>query len=345
MPGYLYRAALPSPVYRGMMINRIQIVDFQGLEDIDFECGPITVIHGESDVGKSAIVRALYGLAFNRYPRGHVREGAKESYVSVMVDDGIVTAVKGPGVNKYQFLAHNDAGELNWDKVGTEVPDAISDLLGWHEIEVDDGTKFTPNFSRQFDPPFLLTDSPSRRAKVLGSLTNVATLYAAAKMANTWERRGQSRIEAQQEIMVRTDPRIAELAHEVQFEQKLLSDLMAVLGRARELEIKIKEQRTLWGRMASAQELRTKAGAIVQQMAKVPDLSAADALIPRLMGMRALSDNMKLAAHEVQERRNAVVDLAEEVIIAEHAMEEFRAEAGGVCPICGSDWEVGHNVE
>ena len=328
------------------MITRIQIHDFQSIEELDIECGPITVIHGESDTGKSAIVRALYGLAFNSWPTGHVRDGSREpSGVAVMVgDDIMVAATKGLGANDYIVQVGDDANRQDFAKVGTIVPPEAVGELGWRQLELDDGSKFTPNFGMQFDAPFLLTDSPSKRAKVLGTLTNVATLYAAIKEANAWERRAKTRGDAQQEIMDGSAPRIEELERGLTGERVALGELMAVLAAAQGKVMEHDKLEKRWLRMLQVQETVTALNIIIEVMdASDPaeELRGIDRLSTKAEGLAALLANVEFA----QERVNSitheldVLKTTEELETA--ALAEFEKQ-NKVCPMCGQDWGHDH---
>ncbi len=326
------------------MITRIQIHDFQSIEELDIECGPITVIHGESDTGKSAIVRALYGLAFNSWPTGHVRDGSKQpSGVAVMIgDDIMVAAEKGHGYNDYIV---NVSGERqDFAKVGTIVPPEAVGELGWRQLELDDGTKFTPNFGMQFDAPFLLTDSPSKRAKVLGTLTNVATLYAAIREANAWERRAKSRGDAQQEVMDGAAPRIEELEIGLTEEQVALDDLMATLAQAQIMAMDHDKLEKRWLRMLQAQETVAAANIIIEVLdASDPaeELRGIDRLSTKAEGLSALLANVAFSQERVDAITHEMDVLAttEELEVA--ALAEFE-KLNKVCPMCGQDWSHDH---
>lgn len=320
------------------MISSLRIRDFQSVEALDVDCGPITVLYGESDTGKSAVVRALYALAFNNYPKGHVRDGgAKESEISVTVGGKTVRARKGAGTNQYEL---DDPGTemLGWDKVGTEVPAEVSDVLGWRVLELDDGSRFAPNFHLQFDAPFLLTDSPSKRAKVLGSLTNVATLFAAIKQANTWGRKTKANIQAQEEIKERAVERIGPLEERLEGERGAVDALMATVAQAKKMDAEITMLSALLMTLHNAAGLHRTAQAVVEMMeASEPDVDEVERLLPKLQGLRALYVNVSGSAQAVDSARAVLVQLDHVESEAEQALYEFTQE-NNFCPLCGQGW-------
>ncbi len=323
------------------MIERLQIRDFQSVETLDIVCGPITVIHGESDTGKSAVVRALYALAFNDYPKGHVRDGAKASEVSATVGGQVVRAFKGKDANGYE-LQRPEKSE-KWDKVGTEVPEEVSDLLGWRVLELDDGSRFTPSFHLQFDPPFLLTDSPSRRAKVLGTLTNVATLYAAIKEANGWERKAKLRGDTQQGIIDEVDAELPSKEAVAEAGKLLLEKLHGLIGKARDAEMKRDKLTELMDGLTEQQETVDTAKAVIVMLEAsnpVTALQSIEVLIPKLQGLTALEHNLLVASDGVRVLEAEVADLDHQGGLLSHEVQKFRDEYG-VCPMCGSAFEDG----
>lgn len=159
------------------MIRRLRIRDFQSLQEIDLELGPLTVIVGESNSGKSAVRRALAGMARNDPSGGRIRSGASSTRVEVQVDDTEVSWAKGEGKNEYTLTA--DGKTTVFDKPGANVPDPVAAVL---RLDPD------LHLATQFDPPYLLTESPSKAAKELGGLTNITTLYEATREAERQRR-------------------------------------------------------------------------------------------------------------------------------------------------------------
>lgn len=167
------------------MISQIHVKDFQSLRDVSIELGKFTVIVGESGTGKSAFIRAVLKMSRNDAVSGtssgedwsHLPPAAKNAEVSMLVDDHLVQWVKGKD-NKYLI----DGETLN--KVGKGCPDEVQDILRMREITFDGIDRYHLNFAQQFDLPFLLSDTGSRVAKILGEITNVNVLYAANREAN-----------------------------------------------------------------------------------------------------------------------------------------------------------------
>jgi len=325
------------------VITNLRIEDFQSIESLDVECGPITVFTGETDVGKSAIVRAIYGLAFNDYPRGHVRDGAKHSLIEVQlqgekVNDGYayVKASKGDGVNKY-FLDLTGR-TMEFGRVGVNVPEEVSEILGWRMLEVDDGTKFTPNFSRQFDPPFLITETPSRKAKLLGSLTNIATLYAAMKEGLSRERANKAALKTWGEVH---DKALDDMAHQEQVvdgaivRTSFVSDLLSVIHGLRDelATLQVALEKVTVGKAQVEQSQRR----LTKREAGVIDLSGVGEMMDEWIKLRRRVRTIVAMKEAVEGHKGRVESAEWDLMNTQAEVVAFRDEHP-MCPMCGKDW-------
>lgn len=161
-------------------LKRVRIIDFQSLHDVDLELGRFTVIVGPSDVGKSAVIRAIHSAVVNRSGQDFIRSGTKESKVALVFEDGVLAWLKG-GSTTYKL------GKKSFEKPGRTVPQEVAEFLRLGDIQVGE-EKLNPNIHGQFQPPFLVTSSPGTRARLIGEMSGINTLYLAIAEAN---RRGQ----------------------------------------------------------------------------------------------------------------------------------------------------------
>jgi DNA repair ATPase RecN len=146
------------------MISQLKITDFQSHRklDLNFSEG-INTICGKTDVGKSAIVRALSLLCFNR-PQGDAfvswAEGSSgTASVLAVVDDKKVERRKGKE-NVYLI------GKKEFKAVGTGVPEEVEALLNVGSI----------NFQRQHDSPFWFSLSPGEVSRELNQIINLGLI-------------------------------------------------------------------------------------------------------------------------------------------------------------------------
>lgn len=162
-------------------IKTIRLQNFQSHKDTLIELDSnVNVLSGESNMGKTAILRGLLWLITNR-PNGigFVSKWAKEVNkkgevvltktamcsvsVTVVATDGkehTLTRLRTRDKNVYEV----DGVEL--EAVGTSVPDEVSALLGMHEC----------NVQSQDDTYFMLTLPPGQVATKLNELVHLETI-------------------------------------------------------------------------------------------------------------------------------------------------------------------------
>lgn len=182
-----------------MKIQEVTIEGFQSHVQSTFSLSPgLTVITGPSDAGKTAIIRALRWFAFNeptgeaflhtiRNPDGSIKQAAEQARVSVTFDDGtMITKTRRKGKTTYTHSAYPSP----WEKA--EVPPEIKETLGLVKQEYGD-FETCLNFAFQLDAPFMLSETASVGAKVLGKLAGTEVVDLAISEVN--KRTHQTRTE------------------------------------------------------------------------------------------------------------------------------------------------------
>jgi exonuclease SbcC len=154
-----------------MHITKLELHDFQKHKDLtlDFTKG-INVIYGQTDVGKSCIVRAIKWVAFNEPLGDDIRkEGSKKTSVKMTLDTGIqVEKIKSNTVNAY--VIYRDGQKQRFDSIGKTIPEEVQKILGIRPLDID-GEKIILNIADQIALPFLLDRTPGFRAKLFNKLT------------------------------------------------------------------------------------------------------------------------------------------------------------------------------
>ena len=142
------------------MFEQIFIKNFQPHRDLTIDLDErITTIVGPSDVGKSAVIRALRWVCLNVPVSSLIREGAKKAVVQVSVDGQITTRSRGSenayALNGNEFKAFR-----------TSVPDPISDHLNLEPI----------NFQGQHDSVYWFSESSGEVSRQLNSMVNLGII-------------------------------------------------------------------------------------------------------------------------------------------------------------------------
>lgn len=164
------------------LIKSLRLINFQSHKDtkIDFDEG-LTVILGQTDQGKSAIIRALKWVLYNE-PRGtdFIMAGCKLCRVSLEMDDGSVIIREREGQRNRYILIQNGKEEV-FEGFGNTIPLEIARAHGIPKIRIDKDAASAVNLAEQLEPPFLISESGGNRAKALGRLVGIHIIDAAQR--------------------------------------------------------------------------------------------------------------------------------------------------------------------
>jgi exonuclease SbcC len=164
------------------MIDSLVIKNFQSHDSSNFHFHPgVNAIIGPTDNGKSASLRALRWIIFNK-PQGaqyishwnRKKNGDPKDITSatVTIDGTTLSRERSPEGNGYKL----DTRFLT--SVGKGVPDEVSTILKIDEL----------NIARQHDAPFLLCSSGGEVATYLNSLVHLDTIDRAYSSADSIKR-------------------------------------------------------------------------------------------------------------------------------------------------------------
>lgn len=184
-----------------MAINEIFVEGFQSHTNSHFNLGNgLNVITGPSDSGKTAIIRAVRWVAFNE-PQGEafVNESVGQATVAIHLDNGIIIS-KHRRKGKTSYRIQTDPGDAGSVFEKSEVPEEVKQLLGITKQTFGDFVTAL-NFAFQLEAPFLISETPSSGAKVLGKLAGTEAVDLAVKSVSkdTYAAR-QERLLAEKEI-------------------------------------------------------------------------------------------------------------------------------------------------
>lgn len=134
----------------------ISIKDFQSLKNVELELVPgLNLVVGKTNIGKTAIIRAIDSALFNIGNDDFVRSGQK--YCGISIDNGthkMTYARSAVGKNEktaYQF----DNGVVQ-RKVGRTQLEEVQKYFNIRDVRMQNGTKVKLNFWYQNDKPFLM---------------------------------------------------------------------------------------------------------------------------------------------------------------------------------------------
>jgi exonuclease SbcC len=245
------------------MIEKLIIRNFQCHKRLKIEFDPlVTTIVGPSDVGKSAVLRAL-GWVTTNHPRGEafIRDGADKATAILSVDGHKIKRSRG-SKNTYEL----DGSKFT--AFGNATPDEIAAVLNLSEL----------NFQGQHDAAFWFSESAGEVSRQLNSIVDLSVidstlsnLSSALRKANAEERVTQARLDSaredrkslrsvkQADKALKKVEALGEKARDAAFQRALLA---ALLKKAAGHQAKAK--RLPKGLKTSLRRLQKKAEALVE---------------------------------------------------------------------------------
>ncbi len=162
------------------MLQSLVIKNFQAHERIKIQLDSgITTIVGPSDVGKSAIIRAIRWVMLNQ-PRGadFIREGADQVSVKLTLDSQIVKRTRGDGVNSYEV------GDKKFEAFNNDIPPEVARLLNVSGL----------NFQNQHDNVFWFSETAGEVSRQLNNIIDLGSIDKVLGYLNSQLREATGRV-------------------------------------------------------------------------------------------------------------------------------------------------------
>uniref|UniRef100_A0A6M3IWJ4 Putative ATPase domain containing protein n=1 Tax=viral metagenome TaxID=1070528 RepID=A0A6M3IWJ4_9ZZZZ len=333
------------------MIDSLHIKNFQAHSDLKLEFDPhVTTIVGRSDVGKSAIIRALRWVVTNQ-PSGlaYIKHGTKEAQAILTVDGKRIVRERSKTKNSY------DCESTQYNAIGTDIPDKVSNLLKIGDV----------NFQQQHDAPFWFSETAGEVSRQLNRLVDLEIIDAS--MGNAARTLAECRAAANESetrlIEAKSDrkrlrfvPRLCadydairtleiEMGQTTQkcvrlnglvvdaesSNQRVKNSTRAILGASRalvggdelvNLAEKVSRLRILTERVADLSKTAT---------IHVPNISGLESLSAEVFTVRKQHEKLTIAVKDFERKRKEIWDIKSQL---EASRSEFQTEIGDVCPLC-----------
>lgn len=315
------------------MITDVEVEDYQAVRKASIRLARFTVVTGPTGSGKSAVLRAIRLVAFNARGTAYIRHGAKTARVALgSRDENWAAAIHRGGRGSDKYVLTWQEGPPGPDSVnGTEftklegkVPEVVAGHVSLKEI----------NFAGQFDRPFLLSESGSQVARVLGELTNVTLVFDAAREAN------RRKLETARDLRT-AEARLAGLKEQ----GRSFLGLRERLAAAERADASLMAMGIVSERMARLESLLTEHEQVSWLRAAAASRAAqaappSGARLAELLGQWKRLHELEAAAHaagqDLETASDAVQNWQLAHIEAEEALHSALIDAG-TCPVCGQD--------
>lgn len=297
------------------MFDRLLAIGFQVHDKIDIELGSsITTIRGDSDSGKSSLLRALRWVCLNK-PRGDgfIKHGEICSRVRLKFDDVVITREKSKKDNLYQIKKDGQSEEFK--AFGNDVPPAISQLLNVGEI----------NFSGQHEGSFWFSLSPPELARQINKIVDLELIDNTFSKIDSRIRTQRMERGIVQSKLEKSEVENAKLNF-VRFLDKDLGELEEIDNQINVVHKKAVNISRNLNRLLTLNTTvvactnAAKMGKIVVECGE-----RATAISGRVSRLRSLMNTINDKNREIENNRKE----------SKLCQDRLQTESGGVCPLCG----------
>jgi len=181
------------------MFKTLHIQNFQSHKDTLLEFDPgVNVIIGQSDSGKTAILRALKWLITNRPGGDAFRSNwGGDTLINLSMEEGRIQRIKSAKNNMYLL------NDQEFKAMGMDVPEEIKSVLNINEV----------NLQAQLDRPFLLDDSSGEVAQYFNQIARLDIIDTGRKNIEKWYRQITSDIQYKESEKERLEENSKEYAY------------------------------------------------------------------------------------------------------------------------------------
>lgn len=273
------------------MITDLEIINFQSHKHTTMEFSPgVNVILGQSDVGKSSIIRAIKWVEANRPSGDSFRANftKDKTEVALAFGDDFVSRQKGKSFNGYELE------DEKLKALRTDVPQEVKDITKMEEV----------NIQPQYKSYFLLDESPGNVAKAFNSVSGLEEMDAALKEVNSRVRATSSALTLNLKETVVIEEEIKNLSWAQVAEKKLqeIEELEAGLQRTH-------------GICTMLKDMVRKLGELQNKVKELPDFSA----LPKINAIFILDRNVD----EKINHQNTLCDLLDSLSKKEEKLKRY----------------------
>lgn len=290
------------------VIESISLKNFQCHRHLKIKLSPrLTCLVGRTRAGKSAVLRGLKWLVFNRPSgKGFISHGTHGCTFQAVVDGKKIIRRKGDD-NTYTL----DGKELA--AVGQGVPQEVADFLNLDER----------NFQGQHDAPFWLSLSPGEVSRELNQVVNLELMDRCLSRAASEVRSAGERVTSLEEKLADVEQSLVNLQWLPEFAEKV-----AVL-KQRENDLQVVKQRR-----DAVQAIRTKIRDYLPLANLIVPTAAVDAAIGKLEaleGERQQYARLEVLLGNIKRLQQEVAECDREIKRLE---KQYRLTTGDECPLC-----------
>lgn len=306
----------------------LEIVNFQSLKSVKLEFGQFSVLVGPSSSGKSAVLRAVRAVTRNVTSPSAVSHGKSSFSVLATFADCAVGIERGKAKSVYLLDG------VEYPKAGVKVPAAVANKLRMsapQDIELF--------LADQFDRPYLLAETGSVAAKVLGELTNATLLMESAREANVRRQRHGQLAKLREQDVVSIQSRLHVFSNLVDEKQRLAA-AREDLDKARGAQAVVDRLESAVKRYEVSAQVVSSAQSGIAQVPDVQDeLLRAETSLHEVESLESLISSIVSLGRLRISAKDEIGQTEKQLDLAQSEEREVLRDMG-TCPVCGQTTEA-----
>lgn len=297
------------------MISTLKIRGFQVHKKLDLELDMVTTFVGETNVGKTAIIRSLVWLALAK-PAGTriINHGCDSVRVSAVVEGKRIAKRRG----RNRPAQYRLDGKV-FSAAGVTVPEEIRHALGLEEI----------NFQRQLDPPLWMLESPGQLSKHLNKIVDLESIDKSLKLINSKVGQAKSTVKVCTQRIKDHKEKLKNLV----WVEEMAEDHKTICGLREQLDNLTERRRNLCLSLGRVRTLRKQRRSLQRKATQAT-------------GLLNAARELHKATAELRERREEVIRKREELnhitklfVVLDHYKQRLSEEQEKIskvkeCPTC-----------
>lgn len=279
------------------MIKKIHIENFQCHKDTTIHLHQgLNIFVGLSNHGKTAIVRAIRWVTENRPSGNSFRSNwGGKTKVLLRTNDGVVIRAKGKS-------SYYKVGNLVLQAMGQQVPEEVSRLLKWSDV----------NIQHQMDSHFLLSRSAGEVSRFFNSVINLEVIDRSMSNINSMiselrkslQESKEERVELRRELF--HYDRLPDLQNRVETLKRIALRVSGVEKEITLLESSVKDLEEIEGvieKLSECTGLLSSAEPILSLIKKI------DSVVSAIENLEARISEILQTKNSIQEMESRLVDM------------------------------------
>jgi len=298
------------------MIKYIELQNFRSHKYTKLEfCKGVNVIIGDTDAGKSNIIRA-FDWVFNNAPSGEEMRSdwGGDTKATVAFDNGKVTRIRTNNRNEYRI---ND--EKPFKSFGVAVPEAVKELIN-----------MTPtNFEHQFERPFIIGWKPGERGEFINEICDFKIIDRSISNINSIIRNERVEVKRIEQAIVDKKEQLVEFENLDEMEIDIAN-----------LEFAEQKLSTLTSQQFAIQEILADIREITAYQRELQDFLKKETYVIRLDESSGKITLLQKDKKQLEYLLRDIIDTQEDILYDEKIIAENEVELKKItpkeCPLCGS---------